>query len=222
MYYQLRVTPVKFNCPFPLAAKVVQMLMARETFDKSMYIFADECLNKDGVETARHFHFNFICDDKKDTLQSNIRKWFADREYICKGGEAYSLSVCDEPDDLKRWIRYQMKEKWVPSLSNLSDFTPDEVKEMELLAKDERARQVKKNKEYHAKKQEKETLFDKIIKHLEKKNLKTFRDINIEIVKYYVEDGRPVNVSTVDGYTHNYMLSHNLITYEEFYDKYHR
>lgn len=218
MYYQLRVTPSAFKCPFPLATKVCQMILKRQETETDMYIFGDEHLDKNGVETARHFHFNFCSDDKKDTLQKAIRVWFNEHEYVCKGNACYALAQVDEPNDIKRWLRYNMKERWVPSLSNLKDFTPDEIEYMENLAKDERQRQVLKNKEYHAKQQDKQTLFDKIIKHIEKKDLKTYRDIFIEIVRYYVEDKKPVCPRTVKGYTHNYMLSHQLISYEEFYE----
>lgn len=222
MFYALRVTPSEFKCPFGFALGIIKALLKRKDVEEDMYITADEVLDKYGRKTHRHFHFNFICDGKKDTLQRFIRRWFLEREYICNNANCYALSVYDEPDDEIRWWRYCMKEKVIASLTRLDSFTITQIEEFKICARDERKRSIQANLAYEKKQKEKSSMFDRIKKHLSKMDLKTFRSINIEIVKYYVSEGKPICVRTVDGYTNNYMLSSKLITYEEFYNQYHK
>lgn len=217
MYFQLRVTPEAFKCPFDRAILIVKSIMHQYDIDEECYITADEKLNKYGEEIKRHFHFNFICEGKKDTIQKYIRKWYHDRDYVCKGNKCYSLVEVEEPDDIKRWLRYLMKEKYLGKLTRIP-YPPEEIKEMELLAKDERSR----NKELNLKKREqllkKKTYIDGVFEKLEKEGLRTEEDIFCFIAKCYVQDGCP-NHTTIMGYTHRYMLQNGLKTYRDYYLK---
>ncbi len=220
MYYSLRVTPAQFNCPFGLSLAIVKKLLKKNSVEKDMYILADEKLDKFGEPTHHHWHFNFISEDTKESLQRWITRQYAKMEYICKGNASYALTAYDEPEDLKRWYRYCMKEKWVPQYTKLSEFDKEELDALELCAKDERKTTISLNIAKRAKQQNKTTMFDKLEKHIDslKKNLKTFRSINIEIIKYYVSQGHSLNVKTVDGYTNLYMIRKKLLSPEDFYD----
>jgi len=117
-----------------------------------------------------------------------------------------------------------MKEKYLPEHSCLKDFTTDEITQMGMLAKDEFALTIKNNLASRKKLEDKTTLFDKIVKKLEEQTpkLESFREINLFIIKYYVEEKKPVNIQTIDGYTYNYMISSDILTAEQFYDATHR
>ena len=225
MYYSLRITPSAFSCPFPTALNLIPHLISSGYVDtKSPYITADEKLDKYGSETDRHFHFNFLSETLKDTLQRRIRKYFADCDYVCRGNTCYALTSFDEPEDINRWLRYCMKEKWLnhhkfSNMLNEGDYTEEDLRTMEALAKDERRRSIEANRKQLQKKQDRETYFDKIIKHLEKKELKDYRSIYIEIARYYVEDKKPVQHNTIKGYTYQYLISHSYISYDDFYNK---
>jgi len=219
MYFQLRVTPCAFKCPWEIAIQLVKSLInSTYDLDESCYITADEKTNKFGEAIKRHFHFNFICDGKKDTIQKWIRKWFSDRDFVCKGNQCYCLQQTDEPEDIKRWLRYNMKEKYLGKLTKLP-YTVEEIKEMETLAKDERSRSSTINLKKREKLLNTQTLFDKICKKLEKENFSTKQEIFIFIGKYYLEEGKPVNYTTIEGYTYNWLLRKNLISWEDFYSK---
>ena len=220
MYYSLRVTPHEFNCPFGLSLGIVKRLLKKKTVENDMYILADEKLNKFGESAHHHWHFTFISEDTKESLQRWIKRQYAKMEYICKGDKCYALTCCDEPKDLKRWYRYCMKEKYIPQYTKLTEWTKEELDALELCAKDERKTTISLNLAKRAKQQNKTTMFDKLEKHLNslKKELKTFRSINIEIIKYYVSQGHSLNVKTVDGYTNLYMIRKKLLTPEAFYD----
>lgn len=220
MYYSLRITPELFNCPFGLALGIVKNLLKKHA-DKDMYIVADEKIDNTGNQTHHHFHFNFLSDYKKDSLQSHIRRWFADRDYkITSPKNSYALSVYNEPDDIDRWWRYCMKEKYIPELTNLSDYTAEQIKTMEICAKDERKITIALNIKAAQKKAEKKTMYDKLEKYLNdnEMNLKTSKQITMCIYKYYMENSHSINIKTIDGYTHLYRLKTKQLSVEEFYD----
>lgn len=217
MYFSLRVTPCAFNCPWETALRIVKSILLHYDVDEECYITADEKTNKYGEAIKRHFHFNFICEGKKDTIQKWIRKWYSDRDYVCRGNKSYCLRPYEEPEDLKRWLRYCMKEKYLGKLTKLP-YDVDQIKEMEALAKDERSRSISVNVNKREKLLSKETLYDKIKVELEKTNLRTHQEIHIFISKYYV-DQTPTgpNWRTIDGYTYKYMLTKGFISYNEYY-----
>ena len=187
------------------------------------YVLGIEKLNKFGEITKKHYHFNFYSDDSKETLRKSIVRKSDELEYKLKGNKMYCLQSFPEPDDYFRWFRYCMKEKYSKKFTR---YTQEEgapsLDELEMMAKDERKQTVLANKKVREKQLDKRTYFDKIKKHLEKMDLKTEHDIYIEITKYYVKDGKPVNSQTIQGYTNNYMIMKNLMTYEEFYQINHK
>jgi hypothetical protein len=132
----------------------------------------------------------------------------------------YCLTSFPEPKDYHRWFRYCLKEK---HSTQYTRYKPEKdaptLEQLVLLAKDERKQTVANNVTVRNKQLDKRTYFDKIVKHLEEmKELKTHKEIYIEIARYYVTDGKPVNAMTIKGYTNNYMLMKKFMTFEEFYD----
>lgn len=199
----------------------MKALIKRKDTDDSLYIFADEKLDKYGEETDRHFHFNFISDAKKDSLQKWIKRQYADRDYKITGNDSYALSDYAEPDDIKRWVRYLMKEKWVPSLSKLDEFSTEDIQNMELMAKDERQRSIEFNVKNRDRINSKKTVLDRLKKHFEKKDLKTFRQVWLEISKWYQSEGLAGDPRTMDRYAYQILLYSKIITHEEFFDMTH-
>lgn len=192
----------------------------REKIQKdSEYVCGLETLNKFGEKTKMHYHFNFISDSSLETLRKAIVRKTEALDYKLKGNKMYCLQSFPEPKDYHRWFRYPMKENF-QKLYTL--YRPDKneptLEQLEMLAKDERKQTVAANIKLRSKQLDKRTYFDKIVKHLEKKNLKKHRDIYIEIAKFYVKDGKPVNSQTIKGYTNNYMLMNSIMSYDEFYD----
>lgn len=225
MYYSLRITPSQFNSSPHHCLQLFKNLRKNlAEFEQSCFIVALEKINKYGEPTHEHFHFNFLSDASKDSIQKRIRKYFEDLTLVCRGNKCYALVECGEPDDIKRWIRYLMKEKWLPSHSCIKDFTTDEISQMELLAKDEFALTIKKNLANRKKLEDKTTLFDKIVEKLEEQNpkLNSFKQIHIFIMKFYTEEKKPLNFTTIDGYAWNYMVYSKLITLEQLFNATHK
>lgn len=220
MYYSLRITPEEFKIPFNEAlALVANYFIADGRCDSDGYITADEKKNKYGEDTKRHFHFNFTSDKKKDTIQKGIRSFYSERGYVCKGNRCYSLQQCDEPEDYDRWFRYCMKEKYIKKLTRSSEI---DFEKCEMLAKDERQQSIKHNVANRAKLLDKSTLYDKLIMDLTKLDPRPndFKSIWSFIVQWYVEQKKPVNLTTIKGYTITYCISEKIITSDMLYEKY--
>lgn len=175
------------------------------------YALGYETLNKYGEPTAPHYHFNFICDAKKKTIQTFIRRM---DNFVIKGNTMYSVSRHPEPDDYDRWFRYVAKERLLREFCK--GFTEDELDKMELLAKDERKRSIKYNIEKRQFALEKQTLYDRYSKLIKSNN---FRDIWIEFLQLYILDKKVINPNTIKGYSYLYMLQKKLITPEAFFEK---
>lgn len=220
MYFSLRITPETFGCPFGLALGIVKKLLKNPKVEKDMYIVADEKTDKYGKQTHHHFHFNFIADYKKDSLTKHIVRWFQSRDYKITGNDSFALCEYNEPDDLVRWYRYCMKEKHLPQFTSLTEFSPEQISEMEICAKDERKTTIELNIKKQNQRNERKTMYEKLESHLNlnESNLKTFQSIYMSIVKYYIENNHSVNSRTIDGYTHLYMLKNQMLTIQEFYD----
>ena len=227
MYYSLRITLGKvFNTDIvtPQMERRIQYLIADIVFEKvcadTNYVLAMEKKNKYGEETLYHYHYNFDRDWEKETLRKWITRLAEKKEYKLKGKSMYCFQQHNNVDDYHRWFRYCLKEKHNKKHTNYIPESGDPtLEELIMLAKDERARSVKSNCERREKMAQKQTYFDKIVEKMDALNppLKMHMDIFIYIAKSYVTDGKPVNPVTIKGYTNNYMLMKNLISYEEFY-----
>lgn len=220
-YYQLRVTPCQFNLEFNTALTVIPFIQKRSGFDPEMYITCDEKINKFGEECKRHFHFSFFADDKKDTLQKAIRTYYSEKDVVCKGNKCYCLQEIEEPADVKRWLRYSMKEKWIPQLTVLP-FSDEEIKNMEIVAKDERQRGIDHNIKKRQKLLEKQTLSDKAFALLDKlaekgQKVNTFYSVVCKLGDFYTKEKAAGKPCTIDAYAWNYLLERKHCTRHEWF-----
>lgn len=213
--YSLRLTPPKIDA----SARHVDFLPIfkdlMHKYSLEDYALGYEKLNKYGEPTLAHFHFNFLADAKKETIAAYIRRM--DRFNI-KGKEMYALSCHAEPDDYARWFRYVAKERLLRKFCK--GFTEKELNEMEILAKDERARSVKYNIEKRELIREKSTLYDRyskeIVNNLKKEEM-NYKRVWLGFLKLYIRDKKVINPLCITGYTHLFQLSHKIITQEEFF-----
>ncbi len=215
-YFSLRLTIEKINTSFSLLLLLIKTIICDKLMADTWYAAGLEELNKFGEKTLKHIHFNFQCEDNKETLRTWLVRKAGSLGFKLKGKESYCLQQFPQPEDYERWIRYPLKECTKPLVTNIP---AQDLTKLQLCAKDERARSIKHNIEKREYNNQKNTYFDKICEDLDKKSLKTHRSIYIEICKKYVADKKPLNHSTIAGYTNIYMLQKSLITFDAFYDK---
>ena len=127
MYYDLRIVPEAFGCPFGLALGIVKHLLKNPKVETDNYIVADEKVGSKGEKIHHHFHFRFIADYKKDSLKKAIIRWFQEKEFKITGNAAFAVNEYNEPENVERWFRYCMKEKYLPELTKLTDWTDEKT-----------------------------------------------------------------------------------------------
>lgn len=198
---------------------LIKDLIREKVAKDTNYVLGMEKKDKYGDDTKYHYHFNFESDDSKDTLRKWIVRKSEKSDMKLKGNKVYCLQQHTEPEDYDRWFRYCLKEKHSKSILR---YDPGEegktLEDLILLAKDERERSQKANREQRDKINEKRTYYDKIVEMLDTLGVKSRKDIYISICKKYVDDGKPCNPLTVRGYTNTYMLGRKLISFEAFYE----
>lgn len=215
--FSLRLTPQEID-PSANPASFIHLFKGLiRTYNIKDYALGWEKLNKYGEPTKPHYHFNFIADAKKETIQTFVRRYDS---YTIKGKTMYAVSRHPEPDDFNRWFRYVAKENLVRSMCK--GFTTTELNEMEMLAKDERKRSVAFNINKRKIALEKNTLYDKYEKKLDiyfnkSKQPQTYKTVWLRFLYLYVEDRKSINPQTIKGYTNLYLLQNKCITHEQFF-----
>ena len=153
------------------------------------YIMGEEVQNKFGEPTHRHYHINFYTEKeiKKDTVQKWIRN-----TYNLKGNAQYCVRVHIDLEDRNRWWRYPMKEKLIIKSKNLDDVLLNGVtaKDLKLLARDERKRQIEQNVKSRQNLLDKNAFRDKMFAYFKdeyKGNIPSDKVIWCQMSMYYIQ-----------------------------------
>lgn len=232
-YFSLRITPCQVSPPdINLQSFLILFTKIIDKYNPSHYLLGYEKLNKFLEPVNPHFHFQFFCHAKKDTIRQLIARWDVAK---VRGNKAYALSLFPDVQDHDRFFRYCLKEEngWINNKKYIKGFSYEEILDMQKLAQDER----KTNADYHKKNREKQlqksTFFSRLEQHLNKlygndlsdnpvsfSKLPSFpshKMIYIDIINYYMTHQNAINHKTVRGYTILYQLRTKIITPEEFF-----
>lgn len=234
MFYSLRITLGKvFNLADDTEITtehrarikyLIAALVREKVTPGTNFVLAKEKKNKYGEATHFHYHFNFESEVEKESLRKWITRQAIKNDYRLRGRACYCFQQMPNVTDYHRWFRYCLKENYSTTYTRFAEeegaAVPMSLSDLILLARDERARSIAHNLETRERLQNKATYFDKIVKKLGslEPKLTTEKQIYIYITTYYCEDRKPVNPTTIKGYTYNYMLSQKLLSYEEFYN----
>ena len=169
-YFQIRLTPLVMDPSMNPRDCIQVFFLLIKTYSLTEYALCYEKLNKYLEPTHPHFHFNFACFKNKETVRMQFLR-------ICenelgrrpKGNTQYSIAGIKEPDDIQRWWRYIFKEK--PILKYCKSFTDTEIKQMTLIASDERKRAALHWHQKRETKDEKSTIFQRYSLLIKKQNL---------------------------------------------------
>lgn len=223
-FVQLRITPCEILDVSKVSVPDLKLfyLGIKTIVDESDgdYVVCYEKLNKFGEATKPHFHVNFEYADNvlKNTLAKKIKKIFVKIGLPqFKGNKHYSLGIVPEPSDYSRWFRYCLKENHIPDLTKYDG----DLEALRLLAVDERKRSVEANIANREKTIQKITLYDRLKKVLEGKNLKkgtTRKQVFCHVLSYYKTEKKALNANTMRGYADLYMIEKEWITPEMYYE----
>lgn len=184
--------------------------------------------NSRGYETTPHFHIHFLQKSKSESaMRKAIQKYCAsDPKYMgVVGVKLYSLKNCKEEyiKDIKRFYRYPLKMNHLCEIFFNTYFEDDGTDTCPLaiqtaLAIDEYEREKEKILANDKKRDEKSTTYDKFIDYLDSNKIMpgSKYQVQLELVKFYVQEKMSCNPQTMKGYVHTFILQHKLTTIDEW------
>lgn len=178
------------------------------------WIFCIEKTDK-YLETCRtHLHFNFHSALKLKTLQAKVRS------FGFSGNKDYSLKRHEEIENSCRFWGYCLKEENVIYESN---FPPDIIHDMKIIAVSERQQAAKHWRKKREKAMEKTSLAERLCLDISNNPVKltSYKDLYIFILSWYCDNNKGVNHSTISNHVHLYRLKQGILSKEDFYETFH-
>lgn len=179
-----------------------------------------EYLDKTGQPTWAHVHIHFISKSKKDTIVKQLkRKWKDDYDEDLKGNKRYCLSIETYVNEEKFW-RYPLKQSlllsWTDPYKKIHErqfgFSEEELNLMYEKAHDCYLISQEVNLAKNDKKEENDSLYDRLLEYYQKNPKKEEVEILALIFEFYQEEKRSININTCKGYVNNIMLDVKLLT----------
>lgn len=189
-------------------------------FRKLDYIYEDrytsgfETMNKKGETCQAHFHLIFYSIKNSDTMRKKARRYLSETyEQEVNGNKALMFKPQIVRSKTELW-RYPLKQSLKLDLCN--GFTEDELKIMHECAKESYLKTVQINQAKADKKDISDTLFQRILAKIKKESPHpTSRTIARHFLETYVEEDRPLQLSTIQGYILNAELKLGITTFDD-------
>lgn len=211
MYFSLRIS-TDF-VPDPSIFKDNQNFWCsfRKLYDISYSALCFETKNKYGEPCSPHYHFNFISESRKKTMQELINS-----KYKIKGPRQYALSTYESVDP-RRWWRYVMKENLL-----YADLPPG-LPSIEVLTIEAKAERITSNIYWIEKREmnkKKLSIFKKVSLILDKKEPGSPQDIFSIFIEYYIKHELSINPRSVTGFVHLYLLKTGRVPIQDYVQQY--
>lgn len=170
-----------------------------------------ETKGKTGDYVRPHFHIHFDTTTKKDTIRKAITRYWYDRtDEKLSGNKMWSLQL--EPYVVEdKFYCYPLKQQREDEPPPSVGFSEDDIRAMTKAAVMTAAVATDVANKKQSKKEESDTLYDRL-----EKKLREGKGTLAEIVKFYMDENRPINKATIRGYYDLYRLKTGRITIDEF------
>ena len=173
-----------------------------------------EVKGKNGDYVKPHFHIHFNSKVKKDTIVKNLKRYYDDQYgETLKGNGMYYLKLESYIDNEKKFYGYPLKQQ--ENLDNVKSigYTDEQLEELRVGANAVYKTGCEVQQARDDKREEKETLWDRLEEFLNKNSAS---EPMAKIIEFYMEENRPINNTTIIGYYNLYRLKSNKITIEDY------
>lgn len=178
-----------------------------------------EQLNKRGERTWYHMHIHFTATEQKETISRMIKRYLHDTyDQECSGVKAYSFKP-DYPRDKRLFFQYPLKQGLDPQMCY--GFSLSDLEILHLAAKSSYEIVCQVNNAKMDKKDNNDTLFERLKMKLEQSQETKKGQLLCVASNFYVEEQRPINRQTIQGYVDTYMLEKQIITHEDYWNLQH-
>lgn len=171
-----------------------------------------------GEGTHKHFHMHYKAEKSLDAYRKAFQRWNQKQGDFRKGNELYSLKNSQEEHirDIKAFFRYPFKMVHLDKHYYNTYFHDDNIDAQIELAVLQFEEKKVKNLERKRKLLDKTTTYDKFIKYLGEKELKSKISVQNELIEFYKKEKMSMNPNTMQGYTYTYMMQTGLMSNEQF------
>lgn len=220
--YKLRITTDdetynpdtnQFKTLLSVANRVLDRLIISQ-FIHSIATMGCEVKGKNGDYVKPHFHIHFNSKVKKDTIVKNIKRFYEDQwGEVLKGNGMYYLKLESYIDNEKKFYGYPLKQQ--EDLDNVKSigYTDEQLEELRVGANAVYKTGCEVQQARDDKREEKETLWDRLEEFLNKNSAS---EPMAKIIEFYMQENRPINNTTIIGYYNLYRLKSNKITIEDY------
>ena len=178
-----------------------------------------ETLNRAGDRTWCHLHLHFDAVENRDTIARFIKRYLADTYDQQVVGVKYFMLKPDVARHLDDFMRYPLKQSLNEKLCY--GYTKDELQVMHQAAQSSYLKCQEVNQAKMDKSDSSDTLFQRLKIYLDKTSDNKSRiSLLMLATKFYVEEDKPINRNTIQGYVDTYMLQNEYITYEQYWQQY--
>ena len=174
-----------------------------------------ETLNRAGDRTWCHLHIHFDATEQRDTIARYIKRYLSDTYDQQVVGVKYFSLKPDVARHLEDFMRYPLKQGL--DLKLCYGYTEDELQIMHGAAQSSYIKVQEINQQKIDKSDNSDTMFERLKKNLEQSDTTEKVALLILATKFYVEENKPINRNTIQGYVDTYRLQKGYITYEQFW-----
>lgn len=195
-------------------ARLIQYMLDHEYIHQNKYTSGLETQSTSGDNCKAHIHIRFFT---KCVVQ-NIRRTIKD--YLTKtydedttGNKAFMFKA-KTPRDIDEYMGYPTK--WGLNKKLCGGYTDTYLEQLHLVGKAILTRAIQQNQNKMDKRDETDSLFQRLKNICQKDKIVEKRAIEVAIVKLYIEEQRNLNRTAVSDKANTLMLSLGLLTPQEW------
>lgn len=232
-YYRLRYTPEdqteedisanpRVTKPLFKRCRMVIFDVIKKYSEK--WTYGAEWMNSKGYNVKFHYHIHFTSTSKPDAMRKAFVRYLQAEGLKCSGLKSYMLKVTLITNSVDAFFQYPLKQYSTPISQDgcvfkyQKGFTLAQIENMRIAAHAcwQVAVQVSSTKTRTI--EQLDSVFLRAVSECKKIPLPNMRNIKYAIIKLYMDEDRPINMQTINGYANTVALKLNVITIDELID----
>lgn len=196
---------------------LISHLEGLQYFTENIYTSGFEIMNRKGENCRAHIHLRFKSKLIKNSMHRTIKRFLETYEQETTGNKAMMFKTMIVPRNEEEFWRYPLKQ----NLSKLQrGFTPTQLTNMHEIAKASYEKTIQVSQSKLDRQDTSDTLFDRVMSKLNKDiSPNTTRKVATAFLALYVEENRPINKTTIDGYILNAQIKLGILTQDALLEK---
>lgn len=193
-----------------LHKRIINKFTENNYIHQSKYTSGFEIRNKNGENCKAHMHLCFFSTRVKQSMVRTIKRFLHEEDQDTTGNQCYYFKQWSLLDDINKFWRYPLKQTFSPALC--SGFDQSYLEQQHGIATESYSVRIQVNQAKLDKKDNMDTLFSRAMSKMKKSQPKNAQQICEIFLDIYIEEDRPINKQTIQGYVLNAQVKLGLIT----------